>query len=109
MAVGAVTEIKRGVIGDLKYVVVTVVGAASYTTTGDALDLNAVTGINNIYLVLSDIAGPSPAVNAATVDYDATAKKLQVFGTAANVLGLTEVTAATNLSTQTYTLLVIGK
>lgn len=108
MAVGTVTVQKQGVIGNMKYVVVDVVGATSYTTTGDALDLFALGGFTTIYMVNIEIINPSPVVNAPTVDYDTVNKKLQVFGTAANVAGLTETTAATNLSTHTYRLFAIG-
>lgn len=108
MAVGTVTVQKQGVIGNLKYAVVDVVGAASYTTTGDALDVFALGGFTSIYFVDITVIAPQPVVNAAQIVYDRTNKKLQAFGTAANVLGATEVTATTNLSAQTYRLFVIG-
>lgn len=108
MAVGVVTVQKQGAIANMKYAVVDVVGAASYTTTGDALDLNAICGFTNIYMVDANLQAPVPAVNVPNISYDKTNKKLQIFGTAAGVTGLTESSAATNLSGQTYRLFVLG-
>lgn len=109
MAVGTIVVQKQGVIGAMKFAIVDVVGAASYTTTGDALDLFAIAGFTTIYMVDANIILPQPVVNAAMVTYDQVNKKLQVFGTAANVAGLTETTAATNLSAQKYRFFVIGQ
>lgn len=108
MAVGTITVQKQGVIGNMKYAVVDVVGAASYSTTGDALDLNAVCGFTQIYLVDANVVAPQPVVVRVAVEYDKTNKKLQCFGTAGSASGTTECTAATNLSAQTYRLFVIG-
>lgn len=109
MATGAVTVTKQGAFGNMKYGIVNVVGSASYTTTGDALNLGAVLGFTNIYFVDTNVAKSTPpATNFPAVLYDQVNKKLQVFGTAAGVTGLTETTAATDLSGQTYTLLVFG-
>lgn len=109
MAIGAITVQRQGVMGNLKYAVIDVVGAASYTTTGDALDLFAAGGFTLIYMVDINVILPQPLTNAANVQYDKTNKKLQVFGTAAGVTGLTETTAATNLSGQTYRMFVLGQ
>lgn len=109
MATGAVTVLKQGVLGNMKYGVVSVVGSASYTTAGDALDLNAVLGFTNIYFVDITVAKTTPPlVNYPVVVYDATNKKVQSFSTAAAAAGLTEATAATNFSGLTYNLFVIG-
>ena len=114
MAVGAVIVTKQGVFGNVKYAIVNVVGATSYTTTGDALDLNAITGFSSIYATFPTYGGAAgglttpPTVNAAIWRYDPTAKKLQAFGTAGAAAGLTESTAATNFSTSTITLFVLG-
>jgi len=109
MAVGAISVVKQGVIGNMKYAVVDVIGAASYTTTGDALDLNAVCGFTAIYGVDVFVSKQTPpAVNAPIPLYDAVSKKFQLFGTAANALGSTESTAATNFSNQTFRFLVFG-
>lgn len=114
MAVGAVTVTRQGVIGNMKYAIVNVVGATSYTTTGDTLDLNAITGYSSIYGAIALYAGSAsaktaaPTVNAPVWTYDIVSKKLQAFGTAGNALGLTEATAATNFANTTVTLLVIG-
>lgn len=109
MAVGAITVQRQGVMGNLKYAVVDVVGATSYTTTGDALDLFAQGGFTLIYMVDCNVIVPTPLVTAPTVSYDKTAKKLQMFGTAAGVSGLTESTAATNFSTFTIRCFVLGQ
>lgn len=108
MATGAVTIQHQFVFGNKKCVIVDVVGSSSYTTTGDALDLYTIGGFSAINFVWSMITAPLPVVNAAVVTYDRTNKKLQVFGTAANVKGLTETTAATDLSASTYRLFVVG-
>lgn len=114
MAVGAITVTKQGVLGNMKYAVVNVVGATSYTTTGDALDLNAVTGFSTIYGVFPGYGGAgsaktaAPTVNAAIWLYDIVSKKLQAFGTAANALGSTEATSTTNFANTTITLFVLG-
>jgi len=108
MPVGTVTVQKQGVIGNMRYAIVDVVGATSYTTTGDALDLFGLGGFTTIYRVDVDTITPAPLVNAPTVSYDRTNKKLQCFGTAAAASGLTESTAATNFSTYTFRLLAWG-
>lgn len=114
MAVGAITVSKTGVFGNCKYAIVNVVGATSYTTTGDALDLNAVCGFSSLYAVFPTYGGAAsvktavPTVNAATWVYDPTAKKLQAFGTAGNALGQTEATSTTNFANTTITLFVLG-
>lgn len=115
MAVGAITVSKQGVLGNMKYAIVSVVGPSSYTGSGgDALDLNAVTGFSTIYSVSPCYGGgassktTAPTVNAALWLYDIQSKKLQAFGTAANALGLTEATGTTNFSNTTVTLFVLG-
>lgn len=109
MAVGTTTVVKQGVIGNMKYAVVDVVGATSYTTTGDALDLNAICGFTNIYMVDVTVnKTTAPAVNIPLVSYDVVAKKLQSFATAAAAAGFTETTNATNLSALTIRCFVIG-
>ncbi len=109
MAVGAVTVQRQGVLGNLKYAVVDVVGATSYTTGGDALDLFAAGGFTLIYFVDITQILPQPIVTAPTVSYDQTNKKLQLFGTAAGASGVTEATAATNFSTAKFRLFVVGQ
>lgn len=109
MAVGAITVTKTGVLGNMKYAVLNVVGSSSYTTTGDALDLFAVCGLTSIYYVHeSSNKTTVPSVNMPFWQYDQTAKKLQAFGTAANALGLTEATSTTDFSNTTITLFVLG-
>lgn len=114
MAVGAVTVSKVGVFGNVKYGIVNVVGASSYTTAGDALDLNAILGFSSIYAVFPSYGGAAsakttaPTVNAPVWVYDLVSKKLQAFGTAGNALGLTEATAATSFANTTVTLFVLG-
>lgn len=108
MATGAVTIAHQFVMGNKKCAIIDVVGSSSYTTTGDALDLYAVGGFSAIHFVHTMITAPMPVINAAVAVYDRTNKKLQVFGTAANVKGLTESTAATDLSASTYRLFVVG-
>lgn len=110
MAVGTVTVTNQGVIGNLKYATVDIVGTASYTTTGDALDLNAVCGMTTLLFVdVNHVKTTAPTVTFPVWAYDKTAKKLQAFCTAAGATGLTEATAAGNFSTSTISLFVIGR
>lgn len=108
MAVGAITIQHQFVFGNKKCCIVDVVGPASYTTTGDALDLYTIGGFSAINFVHTMITAPMPVINGAVITYDRTNKKMQVFGTAANVKGLTETTAATDLSASTYRFFVVG-
>lgn len=109
MAVGTVSVIKQGVLGNMKYALVNVVGAASYTTTGDALNLEAVTGFSNIYFVDSaPFKTASPTTNQSSWAYDKVNKKLQGFGTAAGATGLTEVGSGVDVSATTITLFILG-
>src|SRR5258706_5216488 len=113
MAVGAITVTKQGVFGNVKYAIVNVVGTGSYTTAGDALDLNAVCGFSSIYAVFPSYGGiasqktTAPTTLAPVWLYDIQSKKLQAFGTAAGATGLTEATAAGNFSAVTITLFVL--
>ena len=109
MAVGAVTVNRQGVIGNLKYVQLSVVGAASYTTTGDALDLNVIGGFSNLLFVdMNSLKTIGTSTNQPSWSYDSVNKKLQAFGTAANALGLTEATAGTNFSNTTVNIFALG-
>ena len=99
-----------GVIGNLKYALVDVVGPASYTGSGgDGLDLETTCGMTTIIFALGGmITVPMPIVNATIVSYDRTNKKMQAFGTAANVKGATETTNGTDLSANTFRFFVLG-
>lgn len=109
MATGAVTVSKTGVIGNMKYGVVSIVGSSSYTTTGDALDLFTILGMSAIhYCGASSLKTAAPTVNEPRWVYDTGTKKLQAFGTAGNALGLTEATSTTDFSNTTVTLFVVG-
>ncbi len=114
MATGAVTVTKQGVLGNMKYAIVNVVGTSSYTTAGDALDLNAICGMTSLFAVFPGYGGGASAKTTApsTVAplwlYDVQSKKLQAFSTAAGATGFTEATAAGNFSAQTVTLFVLG-
>lgn len=114
MAVGAITVTKQGVLGNMKFAIVNVVGATSYTTSGDALDLNAVTGYSSLYAVFPAYGGSAGAKTAAPTTvaplwlYDIQSKKLQAFGLAAGATGFTEATAGGNFSAATVTLFVLG-
>jgi len=109
MAVGAITVTKQGVLGNMKYAIVNVVGATSYTTTGDALDLNAVCGMTNIYMVsTSHFKTTAPTVVHPVWEYDIVSKKLQGFATAAGATGLTELTNGGSFAASTIVLFVLG-
>lgn len=109
MAVGTISVVKQGAMGNMKYGVVDVVGTASYTTTGDALDLNAILGFTAIYGVDCFVSKTTPpAVNAPIPLYDSVSKKFQLFGTAAAAAGATEATSTTSFAGYTFRFLVFG-
>lgn len=109
MATGAVTVVRQGVVGNLKYGIVNVVGSSSYTTTGDAIDLSAILGFTPQFVHVNSNKTTAPTVNAPRWVLDITAKKLQAFGTAGNALGLTESTAATDFSNTTINIFAVGQ
>lgn len=110
MAVGTITVNRQGVIGNLKYVQFSVVGAASYTNPGgDALDISAIGGFSNLLFVdINSLKTAGTTVNQPSWSYDTVNKKLQAFGTAANALGLTEATGATNYANSTINIFALG-
>ena len=107
MALGAVTIVKDGVIGDMKYKVATFTLESSYATTGTAL-LASAFGLNDIFQITFELSQPVATVMPLCA-YDYTNRKLQCFSTAAGAAGFTETTAATNLSTITVRAFVLGK
>ena len=107
MALGAITIVKDGVIGDMKYKVATFTLESSYVTTGTSL-LASAFGLNDIFQINFELSQAAATVMPIAA-YDYTNRKLQCFSTAAGAAGFTETTAATNLSTVTIRAFVTGK
>lgn len=105
MALGAVTLVKAGVVGDMRFFVVDVVpsSGANYTTNGETFDVAQIPGCPSTSTLLGvDVTGASSVGgNLPVLQWDATNKKLKAYGTAGSATGLTEIAAATNLSTVT--------
>lgn len=101
MALGTVTEVKKGVVGDLKYAILDVAVSASYTTGGEAFDFAQVPSLAREILMV-DAAG---ATSGKTAVWDTVNKKLMSF-----TAGV-QTTAATNLSgaSEIVRLIVYGK
>lgn len=88
MALGTVTEIKKGVMGDLKYAILDVAISGSYTTGGELFGVAQVPGFSReIFQVHTDAAA-----SGKVAVYDRANGKLKSF------TGSAETTAATNLS-----------
>lgn len=116
MALGAITEIAKGVMGDRKYAILDVqlTSGANYADNGEAFDYGLVPGFNlQIDFVSAEAGVPTtPAVNGIVVVWDRAAKKLVYFqgDNAAVAAGpLIEVAANTDLSTSSARLFVVGK
>lgn len=116
MALGTITEIAKGVMGDRRYAIVDVqlTSGANYTDNGEAFDVAQVPGLSvGIDFVSAELGVPTtPGTNGIVVVWDRTAKKLVFFqgdNAAAGVGPMIEVAAGTNLSTNFARLFVIGK
>jgi hypothetical protein len=91
--------------GKVRIVMATYTGSASYGTGGDALPGNL--GLRNIRGVFQ--IGQNTASAGILSEWNTTTAKLQLFWTGALVsTALAEVTAATNVSTMVWTVLVIS-
>lgn len=101
MALGTVTEVKKGVFGDLKYAVLDVAISASYTTGGETFGVAQVPGLAREIIQVGGVQAPS----GKSASYDYVNGKLMSF------TGSAQTTAATNLTgaTEIVRLLVIGK
>jgi hypothetical protein len=98
MPLGTITPVTSFVIGDRWMKIFNVVGAASYTTGGDALTPAQLGFVGDAEFQVS--AENSNGVDAS---YDYANQKLKCFS------GAAEATAASNLSTSTFRVTAIGK
>lgn len=101
MALGTVTHVKQGVVGDLRYVIadVNVTSGANYTTGGEEFDVAQLKRTGTLLAVQVCGRGGVDATNRVFVEWDATNKKLAAYNqTAGTDVGLIEVAANTDLS-----------
>ena len=100
MALGTVTHVKQGVLGDLRYVIadVNVTSGANYTTGGETFTPDSLRRTGTILGVIQ-LGGGANAANQVIVKYDTVNKKLMAFGaTDATSVGLIERAASVDLS-----------
>lgn len=111
MALGTVTLIKQGVVGDMVYHIVDVqpTAGANYTTNGEPFDVAQIPGATGTLLWVDGAPSSGVGVSSAQLTWDATNKKLKAYGTAGSATGLTEIAANTNLSTQAARLICYTK
>ena len=89
-------------VGDLKMTVTTVVGSASYTTSGDALTA-ANLGLNTVLHTICTVQGGASNSTGALAVYDIANAKLLMY-----VAAGTQVTSTTNVSGNTVTITAFG-
>lgn len=115
MALGTVTEVAKGVMGDRRYAIVDVqlTSGANYTADGEAFDFDKVPGFRSqIDFVSAELGIANPPAAGAVVTWDRTNKKLVYFRSDnpnAAITELIEAAASANLSALTARLFVIGK
>lgn len=107
MALGTVTLVEEGVMGDLKYGILTVVptSGANYTANGEAFDVMDYLGT---FVVEPFFAVATPADEASGASYlvvNLADSLLVAFDAATGV----EEAANQNLSTMTFTVFVLGR
>ena len=110
MAVGTITRVKvdpHGVtapisVGDLWMTVTTVVGSASYTTSGDALTA-ANLGLKTVLHTVCTVKGGATNSTGVIAVYDITNAKLLMY-----VAAGTEAASTTNVSGNTVTITAFG-
>lgn len=112
MALGTITEVKKGVIGDLQYAILDVqlTSGANYTTGGEVFDVAQVPGLKSV-LYGVDFLGAGGGTGYLP-SWDSTNKKLMVFqGDNANAAAApaVQVPASTNLSAVTVRIKTLGK
>lgn len=110
MAVGTITRQKMGphgekvvAVGDLLVTVTTVVGAASYTTGGDALTAKQLGLKKVLWADVSMASGGSANAGAANATYLTGSQKLQCWTSAS-----AEVASAANVSGVTFQIVAYG-
>lgn len=104
----AVTIVKVGVFGDLKYTVADLAWDSSYPTGGEALTPEQL----GLSVVVGSFDVGSAAAAALKVDtrYDTTNEKIQAFGSAANagIVEDAEISSTDDLSALTNRVLFLG-
>lgn len=101
MALGSVTVIKRGVLGDIRYTICDVqpTSGANYTTGGETFNVAQVPGATGQILGVMVLGGGADATNKRVVEWDAVNKKLVVYEQTANTdVGLIEAASGDNFS-----------
>lgn len=100
------------VLGDRRAHLVTITATGTYTATGDSLDLATLLSMSRIDMVIFDggVASVPGATGTTGVVplFDYTNKKLKFYGGAAAGAVLSELTAATSVSTFVVRALVMG-
>lgn len=111
MALGTVTSVKQGVFGDLWYHIVDVqpTTGANYTTGGETFAAAQVSRTGNLLGVIP-LGSAIDATNKTFLSWNPSTKKLVGYNqTVGTDVGLIEVAANTDLSTESHRLLCIGK
>lgn len=112
MALGAVTKVKSTVFGDMRVTIVDVVptSGANYTTGGETFNVAQVPGATGQIFGVTEIGAAVDATNRTILIWDQVAKKLVAYNQTANTdVGLIEVAASSNLSTENHRLMVFSK
>jgi len=114
MALGAVTRVKAGVFGDVRYAIVDVLptAGANYVTGGEAFNVAQVPGATGTLLGVIVLGGGIDATNKRFVEWDAVNKKLVVYNqTLGTDVGLIEAAVNSNFSAaaDSVRLLVLSK
>lgn len=112
MALGTVTVVKRGVIGDMRMAIVDVqpTTGANYTTGGEGFAAAQVGFASGQLLAVIPVGSTVDATNKTVLQWDPTNKKLVAYNQTANTdVGLIEAASNSNLSTESHRLLCLGK
>ena len=111
MALGTVTSVKQGVIGDLWYHIVDVqpTSGANYATGGEGFAAAQIRKTGNLLGVIP-VGAAVDATNKTILQWDQSTKKLVAYNqTAGTDVGLIEAAVNSNLSTESHRLFCFGK
>lgn len=111
MALGTVTHVKQGVVGDLRYVIADVqpTTGANYATGGEVFGTSQLSRTGTL-LAAMVVGGETDATNKRLYQWDPATGKLVAYHQNANTdVGLIEVAASTDLSTDVVRLFCLMK
>lgn len=111
MALGTVTHVKQGVVGDLRYVIADVqpTTGANYATGGEVFGAAELRRTGTLLAVMP-VGSAIDATNKTVLGWNPATGKLVAYNQTANTdVGLIEAASNSNLSTESHRLLCLLK